>query len=125
MVADLQTFGIYINYFWQSFLTMISANPLLPYNFIVCTIGGIICMCRLGRMSNRTKTVILMQYVFWLMAFSLSNLASLVQTVNIAQLGFSMAAMMHQVSGFRAWKYGVPAYAVKAWRYENSHKATK
>jgi hypothetical protein len=84
-------------------------------NFLVCLTGGLICICRLGKMSRRVKPVILLQYAAWLMAFTLSGWSfTLHEPIATAQLFFGVAALAHQLSGFPAWRKGPPNYALRA-----------
>ncbi|MGL4834225.1 MAG: hypothetical protein ACRCXH_07435 [Shewanella sp.] len=91
---------------------------MIGLNFAICFVGAFVCICRLGVMSNNTKPAIGNVYVIWMMAFVLSSLSFVFQPINIMQIVLGTIAAGHHLSGYKAWRGGAPAYALKpSWEH--------
>lgn len=87
---------------------------LIALNFLLCSVGGFIVVCRLKFISPRTKESIRWHYVMWFTMFSWSGLSWTYGDVpGLSQLGLSAAGVFQLILGSRPWKYGAPDYTVK------------
>jgi len=83
-------------------------------NFAVCTAGAFVCLCRLGRMSAKTKNAIIAQYAICMVFFSVSGLSGLCnQPATFIQVLMSFLIALKQVVGYIPWRNGQPNYAIK------------
>ena len=84
-------------------------------NWIVSSVGGYICMCRMSRMSeSETKLQIRIQYMIWFSLFTVSGLSFLFgELATPVQLLMSFAVVAHLLIGIPVWRWETPAYTKK------------
>ena len=84
-------------------------------NWIVSSVGGYICMCRMSRMSeSETKLQIRIQYMIWFCLFTISGWSFLFgEHATPVQFIMSLAVVAHLMIGVPVWRWETPAYTKK------------
>ena len=91
-----------------------SEITLTVINLAVCIVGFLMCVCRNGMMTNRTKPVIRAQYSIWVGYFVASAISfTFDEPPSLTQVLMSTAVAMHLLLGFEAWRGGAPQYTVR------------
>ncbi len=80
-------------------------------NLILCSIPGLICVCRLGKMDG-AKAEIRIRYILWIAMLGTSAVAPswLGIEVNAMQMLFPICVLADLALGFKAWRNGQPKY---------------
>lgn len=80
-------------------------------NFIVCTFGGYVTVCRMTMMSVHTKLTVRWQYTLWFCAFCASGWSfAFGDPAQIPQLMVSAMMACAIYIGATPWRNGAPDY---------------
>lgn len=87
-------------------------NNLNFINLALALFGGCICICRMGMMAGKiVKQTIRWQYVAWFVALVISVLYG--SPVTFGHLVLTAGLVFYLLTGFGAWRHGMPWYAVR------------
>lgn len=91
-----------------------SDSLMIFLNFVLCAIGGLICICRLKFIGPHTKIAITYHYRMWLTLFAWSALSwTYGEIPSWVHIGLSGGALLQLILGSKPWKYGAPTYTIK------------
>lgn len=88
---------------------------LVVINWLIGIAGGVLCVCRLVKMSSdSTKLAIRWQWVLWLLFFSASGWSFLFgHSPTVTQCLLTSITLTALALGAPAWNGGLPVYARK------------
>ncbi len=94
---------------------MASEHCLILVNWLACSAGGLMCLCRMTKMSgSRTKFAIRGQYALWLCFFAASGWSfAFGHAPSFMQTMLSLITMSALALGVPAWRHDLPRYAHK------------
>ena len=89
-------------------------HDLIVANFILCTIGWLVCLLRARELSPASKLVIRCRYLLYFFVLSGSSISWLWGApATLWQIILAGAVVIDLVSGSAAWRYGPPAHTFK------------
>ena len=93
-----------------------SEQLLILSNFLTCTMGGWICICRMKLMSHsETKMEVRAQYMIWFVIFASSGWSFVFgANPNVIQFMMSLGVLAHLLIGSSVWKQRAPDYTRRA-----------
>lgn len=93
---------------------MSGEQSLILLNLLVCSAGGLMCICRMAHMDSNTKQAIRAQYTIWFSMFAASGWSfTYEEPSSFIQLLMGAALVAHMLIGMGAWRHGAPNYTVR------------
>lgn len=94
---------------------LLAEQILFSFNFMLCLVGGFICICRLRFIKSTTKQPIKWHYVMWLTLFGMSAMSWWLfgDPPTFGQFLLGLGGVGQLLLGSSAWKDGAPKYSVK------------
>lgn len=96
-------------------MAMESELVMIALNWLICFVGGCLCVVRIGAMQGGVvKRTIRVQYMLWFALMAASGWSFLYdQPPTLTQMMLSAGILAHLSIGFKVWRHGPPAYAIK------------